>query len=252
MIFLAIFLRLSFSTKYSSSNVGKKTSKSFLGNSFLKEKENNKFHPFWTINKNSIAVARKIIDYLSKHFQKISQTLEFKDVFNRAREIDSRISEKAVASYLDAAKEIQANKFGQYGLANWSEITPKGVKDKAYLVLKRHGHPLHFGEITEHINKHNLDNKKAQVETVHNELIKDARFVLVGRGMYALSEWGYEPGTVTELIGNLLKQNGPLTKEEILEKILAKRFIKENTILINLQNRKNFIKDEKGKYSLKK
>jgi len=92
-----------------------------LGNSFLKEKENNKFHPFWTINKNSIAVARKIIDYLSKHFQKISQTLEFKDVFNRAREIDSRISEKAVASYLDAAKEIQANKFGQYGLAKRSE-----------------------------------------------------------------------------------------------------------------------------------
>ena len=90
------------------------------------------------------------------------------------------------------------------------------------------------------------------METVHNELIKDARFVLVGRGMYALSEWGYEPGTVTELIGNLLKQNGPLTKEEILEKILAMRFIKENTILINLQNRKNFIKDEKGKYSLKK
>lgn len=223
-----------------------------LGSPFLKEKESNKFHSLWTVNKNSLALARKVIDYLAKHFQKISKTLEFKDLVNRAREIDSRISEKAIASYVDAAKEIEVNKFGQYGLINWSEISPKGVKDKAYLVLKKHGQPLHFGEITEHINKHNLDNKKAQVETVHNELIKDPRFVLVGRGMYALSEWGYEPGTVTELISNLLKRNGPLTKEEILEKVLAKRFIKENTILINLQNRNNFVKGATGKYSLKK
>ena len=223
-----------------------------LGNPFLKEKESNKFHQLWTVNKNSLALARKIVDYLAKYFQKASKTLEFKDLVNRAREIDSRISEKAIASYVDAAKEIEVNKFGQYGLIDWAEISPKGVKDKAYLALKKHGQPLHFGEITEHINKHNLDNKKAQIETVHNELIKDSRFVLVGRGMYALSEWGYEPGTVTELISNLLKQNGPLTKEEILEKVLAKRFIKENTILINLQNRKNFVKDATGKYSLKK
>lgn len=223
-----------------------------LGKDFIKEKESDKFHPLWTINKSYISIARKVVDYLAKHFQKASRTLEFKDVANQIKSIDSKISEKAIMAYLDAAKEINSNKFGHFGLSDWPEISPKGVKDKAYLVLKKHGEPLHFSEIAEHINMHNLDHKRAQVETVHNELIKDPRFVLVGRGMYALSEWGYEPGTVTELIRNLIQKNGSLTKKEILDKILAKRFIKENTILINLQNRKNFIKDEKGKYSLKK
>lgn len=223
-----------------------------LGKDFAREKESDKFHPLWTINKSYISAARKVVDYLAKHFQKASKTLEFKDIASQIKSIDPKISEKAIVAYLDAAKEIHKNKFGHYGLIDWPEISPKGVKDKAYLVLKKHGKPLHFSEIAEHINMHNLDHKRAQVETVHNELIKDSRFVLVGRGMYALSEWGYEPGTVTELISNLIQKNGSLTKKEILEKILAKRFIKENTILINLQNRKNFIKDDKGKYSLKR
>jgi len=87
---------------------------------------------------------------------------------------------------------------------------------------------------------------------VHNELIKDSRFVLIGRGIYALSEWGYEPGTITEFIVNLLKKNGPMAKEEILAKVLDKRLVKENTILINLQNRKLFNRDEQGRYSARK
>jgi len=70
----------------------------------------------------------------------------------------------------------------------------------------------------------------------------------VGRGLYALSEWGYQPGTVSEIISQVLKQEGPLTKEEIAKKVLAKRLVKENTILINLQNRKLFERDNTGRY----
>lgn len=223
-----------------------------LGQSFIREKEDKKFHPLWTLNKKSVAAARKVVDYLAKYFNKAAKTLEFKDIYNQLKDIDKNMTEKALASYIDASKGINANKFGHYGLSHWPDISPKGVRDKAYLVLKQHGKPLHFREITEKINEHNIDHKLAQVETVHNELIKDSRFVLIGRGIYALLNWGFVPGTVSDVIANVLEENGSLTKEQILKKVLEKRIIKENTILINLQNRNIFAKDEEGRYSLRK
>ena len=90
----------------------------------------------------------------------------------------------------------------------------------------------------------------AHVATTHNELIKDPRFVLVGRGLYALSEWGYMSGVVKDVIRNVIEKNGPLTKKEVIEKVLKERYVKENTILVNLQNPKYFKKDKEGKYSI--
>ena len=131
-----------------------------LGQSFIKEKEDRKFHPLWALNKKSVVLARKVIDYLAKHFNKAAETLEFKELYLRLQEIDKNITEKALASYIDASKNIGLNKFGQYGLSHWSEISPRGVRDKAYLILKQHGKPLHFREITELINEHNIDHKR--------------------------------------------------------------------------------------------
>lgn len=222
-----------------------------LGDSFVREKESQKFHPLWTVNRKSLALAKKIVDFFAKHFQRASKTLEFKQLLNQVKEIDRNISDKALESYLDASKEINANKFGFYGLSHWPEISPKGVRDKAYLILKQHCQPLHFVKITELINEHRLDGKRAQVETVHNELIKDPRFVLIGRGIYALSDWGYKPGTVLEIIAELLEQHGSLTKDEIIENVSKQRLIKENTVMINLQNRKFFVRGDDGKYGLR-
>jgi len=90
------------------------------------------------------------------------------------------------------------------------------------------------------------------VQTVHNELIKDSRFVLVGRGIYALEEWGYYPGQVKDVILRVLREERkPITKEEILEKVLEQRLVKENTILLNLSNKKYFERDVQGKYKVK-
>ena len=111
---------------------------------------------------------------------------------------------------------------------------------------------MHFSEVTEAINKDLASGRQAYIQTVHNELIKDKRFVLVGRGLYALTDWGYEPGTVAEIIKSVLQKDGPLGKEEILKKVLVKRLVKENTILINLQNRKLFERDSQNRYVVKK
>jgi DNA-directed RNA polymerase delta subunit len=121
------------------------------------------------------------------------------------------------------------------------------MRDYAFLVLRKHGSPIHFKEVAKTIEK--LFGKKANVATTHNELIKDKRFVLVGRGLYALSEWGYMPGVVKDVIKNVLKKYGPLTKDEIVEKVLKERYVKENTILVNLHNTKLFKKDKDGRYT---
>ena len=115
----------------------------------------------------------------------------------------------------------------------------KGIRDHAYLVVKRHGSPMHFREVAESIK--NLFNRKAHEATTHNELIKDCRFVLVGRGMYALQEWGYVPGVVKDVLKDILGKHGPLSQNEIIERVRKERYVKDNTIIVNLQDR-NFFK----------
>ena len=151
-------------------------------------------------------------------------------------------------SFLSIPKHFGTNVFGDFGLRAWAEITPKTVRDKAYLVLKKHGKPLHFEEIAKSIAKFGIDRKSAHVQTVHNELIKDKRFVLVGRGIYGLGEHGYEPGTVKEVIVKLLTKHGPLEPAEVVRLVNEQRILKQNTILLSLQNKRHFRKLPDGRY----
>ncbi len=146
---------------------------------------------------------------------------------------------------MEVSKKIQKNKEDLFGLKDWPEINPKGIKDRAYLVFKKIEKPLHFAEVANLI-------EGSQIQTVHNELIRDSRFVLVGRGIYALTEWGYYSGQVKDVISKVLKETGkPLTKEEVLERVLKQRLVKENTILLNLSNKNYFLRDPQGRYMVK-
>jgi DNA-directed RNA polymerase delta subunit len=114
-------------------------------------------------------------------------------------------------------------------------------------MMRKHGSPMHFREVAKAVT--NTFNKKCHTATCHNELIKDGRFVLVGRGIYALSEWGYKSGVVRDVIKELLKKNGPMSKEDIVDQVMKERYLKKNTILVNLQNSKYFKKNKGGLYS---
>ncbi len=107
---------------------------------------------------------------------------------------------------------------------------------------------MHFKEVAESIK--NLFSKKAHVATTHNELIKDKRFVLVGRGLYALSEWGYSAGVVKDVLRDILNTHGPLTREEIIDKVRKERYVKDNTIIVNLQDSSIFKKLPDGNYMI--
>lgn len=158
---------------------------------------------------------------------------------------------KVIYSVLRAARKIEQNRFGHWGLDEWREIKPKTVNDKIYLVLKDSGKPMHFAEIAERINQIGFDHKKANTATVHNELILDEKYILIGRGFYSLKEWGYRKGTVADVVEKILVQAGqPLSREEIVGKVLEQRMVKRATINLALADRKKFAA-ARGKYNLK-
>lgn len=160
-----------------------------------------------------------------------------------------------IDNIIEASRAIEISPLDQIGLAIWPEIKPRGARDIAYLMLKKTGQPLHFRDIADKAN--NLPNsflpkKKTLPQTVHNELIRDPQFILVGRGVYGLKEWGYQTGTVREVIKAILvKSKEPLGRQDILQQVLRQRMVQPNTIFLNLNNKKHFQKDEQGRYGLK-
>jgi hypothetical protein len=158
---------------------------------------------------------------------------------------------KILYSLLVAVREIEQNKFGFWGTYDSEEIAPKTINHKIYLVLKNEGKPMHFADIAKKINEVSFDHKIANPATVHNELILDPKYVLIGRGIYGLKEWGYKEGVVQDVIREILREAGPLTKQEIVDKVLENRVVKETTINLALMNKDVFEKAGE-KYQLKK
>mgnify|MGYP001572237396 FL=1 len=149
--------------------------------------------------------------------------------------------------YIAASKAIGENYFNQWGLVSSPLIRPRGIRDLAYLAFQKEAAPMHFSQAAHRISVI-AHPRKVHPQTVHNELIKDPRFVLVGRGTYGLVEWGFEPGTVRDIITRVLANNRMHSKEDIVRAVKERRQVKENTILINLQNRKYFKKFPDGTY----
>jgi len=158
---------------------------------------------------------------------------------------------KVLYSILKSAKNLDQNKFGQWGLHNWREIKPKTINDKIYLIMKNHGNPMHFTEIADRINDIGFDRKTANAATVHNELILDEKYILVGRGLYGLKEWGNKKGTVLDVIQEILKEEEAMEREEIIKRVLEKRLVKRATIVLSLMNKDKFDKTEDNKYRVK-
>lgn len=188
--------------------------------------------------------------------KKRKHPIAFSDLAAEARtdlQVQSdELPDSIMEAALVASKNMAPTAFGEWGLVGWAETSPRGVGDKAYTVLRRHGKPAHFRDITEKINEAEFDHKRANPQTVHNELIKDGRFVLVGRGLYGLKEWGYMAGTVADVLESILKEaQAPLSREELIDQVLKQRLVKKNTILLSLQNNERFLKLGKNQYGLK-
>ncbi len=197
----------------------------------------------WTVSKDIVEKAKELSVLAEEILQIEKKLLIDNEIVDKISSRKAELTKKQIANFLKVFSKIKKNKFEKWGLAHWAEINPKGTRERIYLVLKEQGSPLHFSEIAKLIDEHNLSKKKAHPQTVHNELIKDDRFVLIGRGIYALKEWGYKQGTIKDVLEDILAKSGkPLTKEEILSEVMKVRKVKKATVLINLNNGNSFVK----------
>lgn len=182
---------------------------------------------------------------LTEEFSKLGQPVKLTKV--------ARLPAKFKGAALENLALItkQLTHFEQsWGLKSWPQINPKSIRDRAYLTMRRHGEPLHFSDIAGHLDTI-TPGRKVTTQAVHNELIKDERFVLIGRGIYALIDWGYTPGTVADMIKSVLREEEPLHKDEIVRRVLLRRHVKSATITLNLQSKEHFERVSKAVYRLK-
>ena len=152
---------------------------------------------------------------------------------------------------LASVSKLLAHLKDNWGLVKWPTVNPKNIRDKIYVILAENEKPLHFSEIADAIKDSDFKRKDVTTQAIHNELIKDKRFVLIGRGIYALDSWGFSKGTVADLITDVLKNAcEPLHRDEIVKRVLKSRQVKETTILLNLQSKSQFKRVAKATYAL--
>ena len=223
-----------------------------LGDPFKYQKEDDEVRRCWYVDP---ALSEKIQKSLKNLYEGLSDEdlIPEGDMIDRfLKELqdinDKHRDEEVLKRWLSISKRVGKNPLGEWGHSASPNVKTKGIRDYAYLAVKKHGSPLHFREVSKLIEK--MFNRAAHVATTHNELIKDDRFVLVGRGMYALKEWGYASGVVRDVVRNILRLSGPLTKEQIIEKVLKERHVKPGTVVVNLQNQKYFKRGKDNKFTL--
>jgi hypothetical protein len=189
---------------------------------------------------------KSMVDKLIKTVKEIGEPKPIEHIAEQAG-MESSTHAAALAS---TSKQL-ATLNSHWGLMKWPIVNPKNIRDKIYVILKSNGKHMHFNEIAQAIKDSDFKRKDVTTQAIHNELIKDKRFVLIGRGIYALKEWGYEKGTVADIISDVLKRAGePLHRDEIVKRVLKSRYVKETTILLNLQSKPQFKRVAKATYTL--
>ena len=218
-----------------------------FSNSLTVVEENDRYYAAVGIAEygNSLAIKERV--------EEIVKVLKANKKPMTLEELDNKL-DYAHPDYIKAMASISkliATLNGVWGLTKWPSVNPKNIRDKIFVILENKKEPMHFSEIAKEIAESNFRRKNVTVQAIHNELIKDDRFVLIGRGIYALSSWGYKKGTISDIIKSILaKSDKPLSREEIVKQVLKVRKVKETTILLNLQNKALFKKVDKNSYTL--
>jgi hypothetical protein len=224
-----------------------------VGSHFDDRRETSDFHDRWHTDAQlaeSVEAALANL-YESIETNRLTPEEEFLQLFAKhlKQEGVKPREQDTMRRWLVISKRIGKNPLGEWGRQDSPHVRIKNTRDFAYLTLKRHGSPMHFTEVAKGIEK--LFGREAHPATTHNELIKDGRFVLVGRGLYALKEWGYEPGVVRDVIKGILKREGALSREDIIDRVKRERYVKDATIAVNLQSNA-FTRLSDGRYTLAK
>ncbi len=210
------------------------------------------FAPFWRLESLAMEDVSLIVDHIVKILKKRKSCMKKDELISAVQTLNlfkDRIpSKELISSSLTIDERLREIDDG-WGLTEWRFVRPRSIRDKVEIILRKAGTPLHFMEIANRIREARFDHKNVTVQAVHNELIRYPQFVLVGRGLYALREWGYEPGTVADVIEAILKEKGPLSKKEIISEVAKQRTVKVGTISLNLQKMPYFVRVGRAVYA---
>jgi len=233
-----------------------------LDESIIQVEKNNYCKSYWAIDKQSVDAVEAILKNINSLLSKANKPLSLKQIIENLA--DKKLTDKMIESILLIDNKISKNPINEYGLVRWPVIQPYSARDKAYYLMKYYiKKPVHFQELSNLLKKQNFPKivqnsyiipKKHSVslQTIHNELIKDDRFILIGHGVYALQEWGYEKGVVKDVIVNILQaSNKGLSETEITQCVRKQRLVKDNTIRLSLRDKDLFQKNDEGKYVIR-
>lgn len=207
---------------------------------------------FWlnTIESSLIdEVSSKAVSIL-KHERKVFTIDEMKKQLKDSIKSLSKLTNQALQNIFLAYKQFKVLD-DKVGLIEWRDLHPRTLRDKIFFILRKSKKPLHFVDIANSIVQENFNKKNVNLQAVHNELIRHPDFILIGRGIYALKEWGYSEGTVADVITDILREKKELSEEEIVAEVLKQRQVKKITILLNLKNKPQFVRVGRKRYALK-
>ncbi len=209
--------------------------------------ENDHFHHTLALSSHhDHKTAKSLHDELVKTVKKFKEPITLDDIHEA---FDKKLDHHHLHGLARSSKHL-ATLDDKWGLVSWPQVNPKSIRDKIYIILQRQNEPMHFNEIADKIKNSDFRRKDVTTQAIHNELIKDKRFVLVGRGIYALDEWGFSKGTVADVIEGILKEESPLHRDEIIKRVLKQRHVKPTTIILNLQGKEQFKRVAKATYAL--
>ena len=218
-----------------------------LSSKILVTTENDKYYQGAILSTDDEdKTTKKQVDVIVAALKAHGKPVTVDELFTLTKGYEHPSEAKAIASL---SKQVSTLR-GLWGLSRWPEVNPRNIRDKIMVVLSDNKKPMHFTEIAEAIKKQNFKRNTVTPQAIHNELIKDSRFILVGRGLYGLVNWGYKAGTLSDIITDILKQESPLHREDIIRRVLDQRHIREATILLTLQNNKAFKRISKSQYEL--
>lgn len=211
------------------------------------------FLPFWRLESLDMNDVTLMIDNIAKILKKRKSCMRTDEIISAIQSLNlfkDRIpSRELITSCMRIDSRLREIDDG-WGLTDWRFVRPRSIRDKVEIILRKAGNPLHFMDIANRIREASFDHKNVTIQAVHNELIRYPQFVLVGRGLYALREWGFQPGTVADVIEEVLKEKGPLSKKEIIAEVAKQRTVKIGTISLNLQKMPYFVRVGRAVYAL--
>jgi DNA-directed RNA polymerase delta subunit len=208
--------------------------------------------PFWRLESLAMEDVSLLVENMVKILKKRKSCMKKEELISAVQALNlfkDRIpSRELISSCMTIDERLREIDDG-WGLTEWRFVRPRSIRDKVEIILRKTGQPLHFMDIANRIREAHFDHKNVTVQAVHNELIRYPQFVLVGRGLYALREWGFEPGTVADVIESILKEKGPLSKKEIINEVAKQRTVKVGTISLNLQKMPYFVRVGRAVYA---